>query len=149
MTQELAWAAGLFEGEGTIRINKATKRNLGALVVSVVSTDAQITDFFQARWPGHMKQGTGLTERQRPAWVWVIAARQAAAFIREVLPYFRRDVVRERSWLGLEFQDQKLAGRANRSDEYREQQWSYYLQMRELNLRGAEAIEAESWRKRA
>lgn len=28
---ELAWSAGLFEGEGSVRINTATRRNLGEL----------------------------------------------------------------------------------------------------------------------
>jgi hypothetical protein len=134
--QELAWAAGLFEGEGTIRINRPTRRNLGTLVVSVVNTDRQVVDFFQARWPGYMKPATGLGPNARPAWVWVSAAREASGFLRQVLPYLRRDRVRERAWSGLAFQDHKRSDRSNRTEAYREEDFNAYLWMRELNARG-------------
>lgn len=138
MELELAWAAGLFEGEGTIRINSATKRNLGHLAVSVVNTDRQIVDWFQARWPGSVKAATGLRPRQRPAWVWVIAARQAAVFLEAITPYLVRDAVRAKVAIALEFQGQKTGDpRINRTATYAEDQWSLYQQMRELNVRGA------------
>lgn len=137
---ELAWAAGLFEGEGTVRINKPTKRNMGALIVSVVNTDMQVLQFFQDRWPGYMKRATGLGPRQRPAWVWVTAAHDAAAFLRAIRPYVVRDRVKERIDHGLDFQAGKSTSRAvNRTYEYAEAQWVAYWWMCELNKRGVQA----------
>ncbi len=43
-TISLAWAGGLFCGEGTIRINKATKRNLSHLVCSMVGVSSPKDD---------------------------------------------------------------------------------------------------------
>jgi hypothetical protein len=83
---ELAWAAGLFEGEGTVRINVPTRRNCGALLVSVVNTDREVIDFFQRRWPGYMKTAHRPSLRHRPAWVWVVAAHRAAAFLGAIRP---------------------------------------------------------------
>ena len=133
---ELAWAAGLFEGEGTIRINKATKHNLGHLCVSVVNTDKQVVDWFHDRWPGYMKPATGLRVDQRPAWVWVIAARRAAEFLRAIQPYIVTNRVREKAQFGIDFQENKKRGSNNHTNEYREDQFNAYLWMRELNVRG-------------
>lgn len=135
---ELAWAAGLFEGEGTVRINKPSnnRKNCGSLLASVVNTDRQVLEFFQARWPGYMKSATGLGPRQKPAWVWVIAATKAAAFLRDIRPFVVRDRVRQRIDHGLYFQGQKRRGRGRSSPEYIEDQWNAYWWMCHLNERG-------------
>lgn len=134
---ELAWAAGLFEGEGTVRINKATWRNLGHLCVSVCNTDREVVEFFQVRWPGYLKPATGLRPDQRPAWVWVIAARRAAAFLRDVAPFIQTTRVAGKIKVGLEFQDGKSRCHAVcRAPSYAMDQFASYLYMRELNVRG-------------
>lgn len=148
---DLAWAAGLFEGEGTVRINKPSRRNTGALLASVVNTDRQVSEWFQTRWPGFMKRATGLDpSRQRPAWVWVVAARRAVAFLSAIRPFVVRDLVRARIDHGLAFQAEKSASPlVNRSVAYAEQQWIAYWWMRELNARGVEVAcpNAGEWRK--
>lgn len=140
---ELAWAAGLFEGEGTVRINKPSLRSWGAVCVSVVNTDRQILDWFQARWPGYMKAATGLQPNHREAWVWVIAARQAIAFLRELRPFIVRDAVREKIDHAIAFQEQKRNGvrwmEPAERYAYAEDQWNAYWWMAELNKRGVNA----------
>lgn len=142
LTSELAWTAGLFEGEGTIRINKATTRNLGHLVASVVNTDRQVVDYFQQRWPAYLRPATGLRPDQRDAWVWVTAARKAAAFLRAIEPFIVTDRVKEKIRVGLQFQDGKWApgtGRYRSPEErrqYHEEQFNAWLWMKELNVRG-------------
>src|SRR5690242_14193138 len=49
---ELAWAAGMFEGEGTVTISAAGRHGYTRPVVTLANTDRQVVDFFQARWPG-------------------------------------------------------------------------------------------------
>lgn len=144
---ELAWAAGLFEGEGTVRINKPGRRNWGHLAVSVVNTDRQVVEWFQSRWPGYMKVATGMRPSQRQAWVWVTAAKRAATFLAAIRPFVVRDRVRERIDHGLDFQAQKRVGvRAARDSQYAEDQWNAYWWMCELNVRGRP--QAGDWRKR-
>lgn len=135
---DLSWAAGLFEGEGSIRINKATRHNLGHLVASVTNTDREVVAFFQSRWPGYMKSVSGLRVDQRQAWRWVVASRRAASFIAAIRPFLQTRRVIEKADFGLSFQRQKTSAHAVcRSDEYREQQFNAYLWMKELNVRGA------------
>lgn len=154
---ELAWAAGLFEGEGTVRINKPTRRNCGALIVSVCNTDRDVLDWFQARWPGYMKKSTGLDlTRQRQGWVWLIAATKAAAFLTAIRPFVVRRRMIDRIDHALAFQAGKRHGRANRSLGYIADQWAAYWWMCELNQRGPAgefppallASRSDAWRSR-
>ena len=133
---ELSWAAGLFEGEGNIRINKPTKQNLGTLMVSVTNCDPRIVEFFQERWPGYMKLQKKGRDREHvsDAWCWVIAAQKAADFLTALLNHFVTERTWTRAMLGLEFQGQKIRyDLVNRSEEYRVRQWDFYWAMRAWN----------------
>jgi len=135
--RELAWAAGLFEGEGTIRINKATRSNLGHLVACVVNTDRQILEFFAARWGGRVNRHSLAGPNAKPAWYWTVGAGRAAAFIRDILPFLLTDRVRQKASVGVRFQDGKSRDPGvNRTIEYAEAQWCDYMWMAELNARG-------------
>lgn len=138
---ELAWAAGLFEGEGSIRVNKPTGRNLGHLVCSVANTDIEVVRFFQARWPGHFKIRRPLPNR-RPAWEWLISTQRAAAFLRIIRPFVMTDRVKRKIEVALAFQEQKCrtpCGRRSWPAEYVARQWGFYETMRGLNRRGTQA----------
>ena len=130
---ELAWMAGFFEGEGSVRINKPTHRNWGALLVSVVNTDREIIEFFHHRWRGCFKKATGMRPEQQDAWRWIIASRQAYTFLRAIQPFIRRSKVKERIAHALWFQEQK---KRDSSEEYRQTQWEAYWWMGKLNERG-------------
>lgn len=133
---DLAWCAGIIEGEGMVRINALTRRNLGALIVGVTSTDPDMLDPLCEWFGGTIKRASTRIEC-KPAWRWTLASRQAAAMLEAIRPYCRVARVVEKIELGLEFQAQKLAGHANRTPEYRAQQVAYFDRMAQLNLRGA------------
>lgn len=135
-TAELAFAAGLMEGEGSVRINSLTKRNKGALIVSCVNTDKELIDFLQERWPGYCKPATGLRPNQRPAFVWVIAARQALSFLEEIEPYVVTLRMRERIETARWWQEIKAKHWSRRTEEDAEESFNCWHWMRELNARG-------------
>lgn len=138
--RELAWAAGLFEGEGTVRISSATRNGLGHLAVIISNTDLQVLEFFQQRWPGYLKPMTGMRVDQRPAWQWAIAANKAATFLRAIAPFLITNRVKEKANVGLRFQEGKSrSSLVNRTFEYREAQWCDFMWMKQLNLRGNRA----------
>jgi hypothetical protein len=133
---ELAWAAGLFEGEGTISINKAHTNHLSTLRCMVGNTDIEVVQFFLQRWGGHWHE-IKASGNKRTAWKWSVAATKAAKFIGDIAPYLRTERVKVKATLGLEFQAQKsVCYKTRRSKEYRATQFSYYLRMKELNVRG-------------
>jgi hypothetical protein len=144
---DLAWAAGMFEGEGSVRINSPTRRNLGALLIDMVNVDRQVIAFYQERWPGYMRQVAEQGNR-RAFWRWRCASLVAAGFLTDVLPYLRTERVREKARLGLEFQAGKSTTHAVcRSPGYADRQRRYYEHMKRLNLRGvADTAEREDTR---
>ncbi len=151
---DLAWAAGVFEGEGSIRINPSTKRNNGALLVDMVNTDPEMVQFFQTYWPGYMRgplsrRGDG---NWRDYYRYRSAAWVAARFLTDVLPYLRTERMRGKAELGLAYQAQKSKlSTVNRTPEYRARQVWFYEQMAALNLRGAgtePCPQADKWRRR-
>ena len=84
---ELAWMAGVFEGEGSVRITP-----------------------FQRRWPGYLRM-VDVPAPRRPYWRWRIAANVAARMLAELYPYLRTERVRAKAALGLEYQAQKSHAR--------------------------------------
>jgi hypothetical protein len=140
--EELAWAAGLFEGEGTIRINKPGKRSLGILVCSVVNTDLSVVEFFQARWQGYMKSATGLRSDERPAWVWVVGAKKAESFLETILPYIHTERVWTKAQVAFAFQELKSLPPSQRPLDYTEQSWRFYRGMKAMNVRGVHPPES-------
>jgi len=131
---DLAWCAGIMEGEGSVRINSRTHRNWGALIVQIVSTDKDMLEPFHRWWGGYFKERTTRSEC-KDAWAWVISTRQAARFLTAIEPYCRVQRVREKLLLGLDYQGQKHGG--THDAEYETRQHQYYERMKTLNRRGA------------
>lgn len=134
--RDLILAAGLMEGEGTVRLNRPTQRNTGHLVVSMVNTDEQIVAFMQDRWPGYCKAATGLTDRQRPAWVWTIAALRAMAFLGTIEPFVITDRMRERIAAARWWQEIKAKHWRYRTEADYEESFNCWHWMGHLNRRG-------------
>lgn len=136
--EEMNWQAGLFEGEGTIRITKPAPRNLGVLEVSISNTDIEILRPFHEMWGGSLRRGTNIGNR-RPHYRWRAAALEARDFLWGLWPCLRTDKYKARCVLGLDFQEQKLGHGYRATDAYRAAQWWYYEEMAKLNRRGAPA----------
>lgn len=85
---EIAWAAGLFEGEGCIHCKPQGKRGSG-VQLRLGMTDRDCVERFQrivgcGRIYAH-KPGTG---SHKPTWTWyVYDARKATAILNSLLPY--------------------------------------------------------------
>lgn len=135
-----ARAAGLFDGEGTVRITTRRARQLGTLEISVPSTDLDIVEWLAERWPVrklkvvHANPGAN----RRMAWRWIRAAGPAVEFLHDVKPYVISQRMHDRIDLALEFQQQKSLSSIKRGDPtiYEGVQFGYYLRMAELNVRG-------------
>lgn len=136
-----AWAAGVIEGEGTVRITRGIK-NLPILSVSVANTDRELLDSLPLYWGGVLKPCPAPKNvRHRQAWRWVLVSRQAAVFLRAIHPYLQTTRTKRRVELGLEFQAQKAAPgtqnyRSPDREVYRARQFEYFERMRRLNVRG-------------
>ena len=144
---DLAWAAGLFEGEGSVHIAKLNKKNLGFLSVDIVNTDKEICMFFMDRWKGYLVTYKSIGNR-RQYYRWRAAARNAYHFLIDIRTFIRTERVRTRISLGVAFQEQKVNGTFSRHDpEYSGIQLKYYNQMKQLNQRGVTCPKAKDFKR--
>lgn len=133
---DLRWAAGFFDGEGSVRIGKATNQNLGALDVAISQVDRDLLVPFAERWGGRIRAVSGLRPGQRPASVWVVYANAALAFLTDIEPYVMSERNRQRIALAREFQEGAVKSSSLADDEYRNWRFGCYLRMKTLNRRG-------------
>ena len=88
-SEQLAYAAGFFDGEGTIRIQTHSRR-CRTMMLSVAA--CQVTEYPLDRfvqWFGGTVKLRWLKYRggRRPLYTWQVSSMQAEQFLRQVLPY--------------------------------------------------------------
>lgn len=129
---DLAWMAGIHEGEGCVRITAPGLRNTGSLFVEITSTDFDLLEPFAAAWGGTIaaKRASG---NRKPYWRWTCVSRKAAAYLEAIRPFCRVARVTTKIDLALEFQAQKVH---DRTGAYYERQAEFHRQMVALNHRG-------------
>jgi len=133
MPPELAaWAAGFFEGEGSVTIQKRKRRGYSSrfayiLRVGVGQRDIKPLELLKTHWGGTYHQ-----LGDRPSWEWFISSNKASEFLRGVRPYlkFRKDLVD----LALEFANSK--GRSGKWVTKEQAEYWETLRNRVLELNG-------------
>jgi hypothetical protein len=88
---DLAWLAGIIDGEGCIRITqeKRNPRMYYYARVTVTNTDARILNKVDSLFPGSLYQLTSKTRgsKDRPCFTWMRENMHAGEVLRAVLPY--------------------------------------------------------------
>ena len=139
------WAAGLFEGEGTVTLLLDRRGGGTAPLVSVVSTDPDVTGYFQDRWPGHVRGFHPKSQSGRccKAYTWRLHANEKIeGFLLDILPHIRTPRVREKAKLLLA--DIRDRTQYRRTPAERRRKLARKAKMRELNKRGLDAPRAGS-----
>jgi len=131
---DLAYAAGMFEGEGTVTITRAGRRGYSRGVVTLTSVDRETVDFYQSRWEGAINSRDP-GGNARIAWVWLLTGPGMYRFLFQVRPHLRRTLVREKFEVAMAGYLARQQG--TRRDGYSEKMEEFRLQMRKLNHRGA------------
>lgn len=108
----LAYAAGLFDGEGSITIQR--KVNTFCIIVRVTSTDRAIIDFLNRNFGGWVGVQTPnkKVEKCRPCWYWGIQSKAASLFLARISPFLV--IKKSQADLALEFQSRLGAVGVNR-----------------------------------
>jgi len=140
--EKLIWAAGLFEGEGTIYIHSYKRKNGNMsyqLTMAVTMTDEDCVKNFSETiggWFGNHHLREDINDKRKRSWVCCLSGPRASKAINSMLPFFQSQRSIDRAKLAIEFQNQVLKGTPARNLEYKQKQKEYYKQMKELNKRG-------------
>jgi len=88
---DLAWAAGVIDGEGCIHIRWAKNYLRGSrrhvLAIDVVNTDPRMIEKLKALFGGWIGISRRKTEVRKVRYIWTISSSRAAAVLRLVAPY--------------------------------------------------------------
>lgn len=137
---ELAWLAGIIDGEGCIDLSRRSRaRAVGYhMRVSVSNTDVRlVARCQQITGLGRVAQLGGETRRRmrdrwRPCYAWSVSTRQAEDVLRLVLPY----LVIKREQADLALLARRYRGRQGRRNEHIEQLAWLDRQLKTLHARG-------------
>jgi hypothetical protein len=142
---ELAYAAGLIDGEGTITIvrrcgsaNREGKRKnrYHELVVELANTDRRMIEWLHQRWPATLSYWSGgKNTKAKGRWTWILTSGRALAFIEDVRPYL---VLKgQQADIGIVFRSTYVGrGRTVLPDGVRENREAMKLSIMALNKRG-------------
>jgi hypothetical protein len=129
----LAWAAGMFEGEGTVSITKSGPKYT-VCVVTLCNTDRQIIDVFNEHWPSRkivVREPHGNARRQ---WTWTLHGDRIVGFLQDLRPYLRTDA--EKAKFDIVEEAQLLRRRGYRTQPHLDRLTELHQQIRVLNKRG-------------
>lgn len=131
----LSWAAGTFEGEGTVTITRSGRRGYTRPLVMLTSTDQNMVSFFHSRWTGvmtsHLPKGNA-----KVAHTWTLNVRPSIArFLWDIMPFLKTDRVRRKAELVLDDIGARIQGA--RGPEYRSACHERREEIAKLNRRGA------------
>lgn len=142
---ERAYAAGLIDGEGCIRIcHRFQKRTHVSeqfwMSVQVNATSSDMIDYLHSRWGGSKAELDSSQPNRRRIYRWVITSKQAAQFLEDIYPFLV--VKKEQAMFARSFQ--VLSRRWGRHGGGRPIailgfQRSVFEKMKELNKRGIAA----------
>lgn len=89
-TTDVAWAAGLFEGEGTIYLARSTRRNeRPRLALSLSSTDKDVVEKFRSIFGVGTLTGPYMQKKStKPCWLWRVRKEEDCdSMIEALYPY--------------------------------------------------------------
>ena len=105
---DIAYTAGIIDGEGCITIGKRTSRTCRSgmrygLSVKVSSTDEWLCQWLKLAWGGSIYLHKSKKTKWSDAWCWTIQTNMAVEFLRIILPYL--NLKRPQAELALSFQE--------------------------------------------
>ena len=89
------YAAGFFDGEGSVYANSRCGGRQPTMLVCISNTHKEILIAHQEQWGGSISGKRIKNERTRPCWQWVLAPKNGARFLREIYPHviIKKEVV--------------------------------------------------------
>lgn len=88
--QECIYAAGLFDGEGTVTLSKIHSSSLyRSPVASVTSTSLELVEYLKTTFGGFICNQKVSKEHYKQSWSWRIAHDNAINFLTLIRPYIK------------------------------------------------------------
>ncbi len=84
---ELAYFAGIIDGEGCFTLTRPSRQRFGGLRMQVGNTDPLLMQWIHNRFGGSLSLEQRRQVQHRPVWRWVAAAADLETLIPRLIPY--------------------------------------------------------------
>lgn len=133
---DLAYIAGIFDGEGCICLRRAKKKGV-ALDISVVNTNEWLMQWLKFALGGNFypvqKEGRR-NKNWKPCWRWTISSNRALDCLKLLYPYLR--LKKPQAELAIKFQEARRGSGYSLTDEEKAVDEAQKIVMGEFNRRG-------------
>ena len=125
---DLAYCAGLFDGEGCITLTRDSESNY-RLRIKITSTDYSVLEWLQEHFDGYIHLSRKESKYNKEAWDWVCKVEDQVVFLFGILPYtiIKRAHIIE----ALNYHFEKQNGGKLTEDEYKLRS-AYYERLKTL-----------------
>jgi len=132
---ELAYAAGVFDGEGSVGTKRDSNHSeYPRIRANVGNTDPRLIAWFKDRFGGYVYLNVRKPPN-KPCYQWEVNSRMAAAFLGSILPYLV--IKRERAEIALQIAAlKKWGGGRTRSSPSLVEQLEMARAIKTMNMRG-------------
>ena len=135
---DLAYTAGIIDGEGYIGIKRHKKPEYNwnyNVRLQVTNTDKTLMDWLLIKWGGHIYSRLGRTERHAPQYIWTLNCQDSVDMLQQLLPYLV--IKQKQAQLAIGFQNNKnhhrrFYGYAPRTESEMAIEEAEYILMHEL-----------------
>lgn len=136
--EDLAYTAGIIDGEGNIRLNKAYKSRCYTPLLTVTNTNPIITDWLQFFYGGSVGVYKSGKANWKPSYYWRLCGVEVVNLLKLVKPYIKLKVPQVE--LILKFwelhEEYGVHSCVAASDEYIDKSLKLFEIMGNLNLKG-------------
>lgn len=131
-SQELAYAAGILDGEGSIIISH-TKYQYAVLFVTVSNTHHGVIKWLHKNFGGSVYQNK--QPKRKLCYKWTLCSNQAVRFLEVIYPFLM--IKKERAKIAIKFQNKKSKqGTGPSNIKIKQNDLKVYYQMKRLNQVG-------------
>jgi hypothetical protein len=133
---DLAYIAGIIDGEGCIYIERGKKGRGFQLSVSVGSSDKCLCELLKFSFGGCVYQ---MKSKTLPMWKWEIRTRQAGQFLESILPYLR--LKQPQAEIAIKFQKARhTVNWQRKTDEEKAVEEAQYILLRNLKQKRRQVL---------
>lgn len=106
-SEAVLYAAGLFDGEGTVAINKNSQRQKPtySLIICIAMTHKPVLEYMTKQFGGKVRPVSVKRYKEQgysPQWIWLLSSYKAMHFLEFIQPYIK--VKKEHVDIGIQFQ---------------------------------------------
>ena len=100
--EQIAYIAGLIDGEGSINISKKGGRYFW-LTVDIGTTDKRLLAWLLENIGGHVRVSTKANPKHKTGYHWTLCSKQAKKLLQLILPFLI--IKKEEAIIGIQFQE--------------------------------------------